>query len=110
MSFPLFVVGVVVVVVDRRAEHLPKSGVLNVDPFFQLRRSVEGVAEKQWPAVAASEVVHHSRDPVWAPLRIGMSELANNDRARTILVEIFDKVCDRGSVRILCVVVAVEYV
>lgn len=75
-----------------RAEHLPKIGVLPLDPFFQLRRSVEGVAEKQWPAVAASEVVPHSRDPAWSPLRISLSELANNDRARTILFEVFDKV------------------
>lgn len=79
-------------VLQLSALDLPRGRLLSsMDPFFVLKRSLEGLSETQWPTIATSTVLSRNRQPTWPAIRVGVLELANNDPHRTILLQVYNK-------------------
>lgn len=67
--------------IDRK-DFLGKS-----DGFLVFKRAAEGGA---WVTVHKTEVVKNSLNPVWQPIKLSLTQLANGDWERPLLVELYD--------------------
>jgi hypothetical protein len=57
------------------------------DGFLVFKRAAEGGA---WIAVHKTEVVKNSLNPVWKPITISLTQLANGDWDRPLRIELYD--------------------